>query len=153
MFAIWKTHRARRAAVAAIAPHVASSRRNGIVIDAAWLDPYFIGFLAMLITLCAGRAESTLGTEDLAAVQAGAWEEITGLRGHPVGQEMSFLSAARNSMFELGCDNARAFFQAMQATDQACGIADEQEPDGGLVPLLWEQLFEAYLVDHPVVTR
>ena len=61
--------------------------RLGNIPDTAWHDPYVIGFLGMLITFIATRSTGALDTDDLAAVQAGAWTDITGMPGDLVGEE------------------------------------------------------------------
>src|SRR4029077_9187175 len=87
MFRVLKTQRARRSAVAAISPFVKRSRASREIPDSLWFEPYFVGFMGLLITLMAPRAPS-LDTDDLAAVQSGSWAAITGMRADLIGDEI-----------------------------------------------------------------
>ena len=107
MFGLWKTYRGRRAAAYRIIPLIDGTRlRLGNIPDTAWHDPYVIGFLGMLITFIATRSTGPLDTDDLAAVQAGAWTDITGMPGDLVGEDICFLSASNDNRFIFGCRNA-----------------------------------------------
>jgi hypothetical protein len=76
VFGLWKTYRGRRAAAYRIIPLIDGTRlRLGNIPDTAWHDPYVIGFLGMLITFIATRSTGPLDTDDLAAVQAGAYSD------------------------------------------------------------------------------
>jgi hypothetical protein len=124
MSGLWKTRRARRAAVATIAPLVERSRnhRDGIP-ERIWLDPYMVGFLVMLITLLARREVDTLDSQALGLVQCEAWTEVTGMKSDLIGAEVIHLSAARHKTFELGCADAVAFDLALHGTSIA-GVFD-----------------------------
>jgi hypothetical protein len=153
VFGLWKTYRGRRAAVAQISPLVDGTRlRLGNIPDAAWHDPYVIGFIGMLITSIATYHTGELDTDDLAAVQAGAWADITGMPGDLVGEEMCFLSASNDSRFIFGCRNAESFIRALNAA-----LPQSQQLDEGLTAsppaereirsALWSRYFDAQLME------
>lgn len=111
---MWKRRRARRAAIAALAPLVTDSRRRLHVIpESAWLEPYMLGYLTTLITLLAEREVGRLDTDALGLVQAEAWAKITGQSEHLIGEEVSFHSVMGNRQFREGCMNAELFFRAL----------------------------------------
>jgi len=124
MSGLWKTRRARKAAVATIAPLAERSRNrlNGIP-GRLWLDPYMVGFLVMLITLLAKRKVDALDSQTLGLVQCEAWTEITGMKSDLIGAEVIHLSAAGHKTFELGCRDAVAFDLALHGTSTA-GVFD-----------------------------
>jgi hypothetical protein len=155
MFGLWKAYRGRRAAAAAITPFIDGTRlRLGDIPDSAWHDPYIIGFLGMLITVAATRLVGSFDTDTLAAVQAGAWTDITGMPGDVIGEEICFLGAANDARFLSGCSNAESFFQALDAASRQ----REQVLDTALRPppvvegaghdvgsALWSRYFDAHL--------
>ena len=107
---ISRTRKARRAAVAAIAPIVEGSRhRLGGISDVAWSDPYVVGFLVMLISIVAKLESSKISGDALCLVQCRAWEEITATESDAMAEQLLILSADRNRDFEFGCRNAAAF--------------------------------------------
>jgi hypothetical protein len=124
----------------------------GDIPDTAWHDPYVIGFLGMLITFIATRSIGPLDTNDLAAVQAGAWTDITGMPGDLVGEDICFLSASNDNRFLFGCRNAESFVRALDAA----GRHSEQFDEGAVTALpaerevrsaLWSRYFDAQLVE------
>lgn len=121
---LWNARRGRKAAVATIAPLVTKSRHrlDGIP-ERAWLDPYIVGFMIMLITLAARRAVNISDSQTLGAIQMEAWSAITGQRVSLIGEETLHLSASEHKAFELGCQNAIAFDLALYGTSVA-GVAD-----------------------------
>jgi hypothetical protein len=153
VFGLWKTFRGRRAAVGQIAPLIDGTRlRLGAIPDTAWHDPYVIGFLGILVTFIATRSIGPLDTDDLAAVQAGAWTDITGMPGDLVGEEICFLSASNDSRFMLGCRNAEAFVQALDIADRQSerldeGLAVALPADREVRSTLWSRYFDAQLVE------
>lgn len=113
MLQFLRVRQGRRAAVAAVAPYVEMSRlRLQQIPEGIWLDPYMIGFIAMLITLIAKRAAGPLGMQAMGLVQAEAWADITGLKAD-IGEELCLLSTARDPHFATGCRNAAAFVAAL----------------------------------------
>jgi hypothetical protein len=121
---LWTARRGRRAAVAAISPLVFRSRQrlDGIP-EEAWLDPYIVGFMMMLITLTARRTVNIVDSQTLGAVQTEAWAEITKMRPSAIGEETIHLSATGHEAFGAGCRNAVAFDLALYGTSVA-GVAD-----------------------------
>lgn len=143
---LWNARRGRKAAVAAIAPLVAKShhRLNGIP-ERAWLDPYMVGFMMMLITLTARRAVNIPDSQTLGLVQSEAWAEITETALSPIGEETLHLSAVGHKTFELGCRNAIAFDLALHGTSVA-GVADATVERTGVAPDMddpQEQMYES----------
>lgn len=113
MLGLLRTRRARRRAVAALAPHVEASRcALPALDDSRWLDPFVLGFLAMAVTEVAGRA---LSSDELALVQAGAIAEATGADPGLVGQEIVLRSLAGDAAFAEGCRAADGFARAALA--------------------------------------
>jgi hypothetical protein len=153
VFGLWKAFRGRRAAVGQIVPLIDGTRlRWGAIPDTAWRDPYVIGFLGILITVIATRSIGPLDTDDLAAVQAGAWTDITGMPGDLVGEEICFLSASNDNRFMLGCRNAEAFVQALDIADRQSERLDEGSvaslpADREIRSTLWSRYFDAQLVE------
>jgi hypothetical protein len=152
MLGLWKTYRGRRAAADSIAPLVEASRRRlGGIPDSVWQDPYVIGFLGMLITLIASRNNTSLSSEDLAAVQAGAWADITGRSGDVLGEDICFLAAANDNRFVTGCRDAETFIQSLNVAGPESEELAEREtvsfvPDGSEARLvLWSRYFDARL--------
>ncbi|RIK96750.1 MAG: hypothetical protein DCC74_09565 [Proteobacteria bacterium] len=155
-----RTRRARRAAAAMIVPLVEASRRRlGGIAEAAWSDPYIIGFMAMLITLISRVEVGRLDNDALGAVQVGAWQDITGLSGSTVGEDMLHLGAAHDRNFEAGCRDAVTFGSMLvarsllfagagktwraktwqAATDPSCTPPAARDD----VAAAWEQFFDA----------
>lgn len=152
MFELFKARRGRKAAVATIAPLVERSRHKLTEIpEGAWLDPYMVGFMGMLISLVAIRATGRLGSQAIGIVQGEAWGEITGCRADVIGEEICLLSAADNRLFQQGCLNAGRFLEALEASgdpaslDRAGDIGAPLDQRDALAPVLWEQYFEAYI--------
>jgi hypothetical protein len=153
VFGLWKTYRGRRAAAYQIIPLIDGTRlRLGNIPDTAWHDPYVIGFLGMLITFIATRSTGPLDTDDLAAVQVGAWTDITGMPGDLVGEDICFLSASNDNRFIFGCRNAEAFVRALDAA----GWQDDRLDQGATICLpadrevrsaLWSRYFDAQLIE------
>lgn len=104
-----RSRRARLAAGEAILPLVEKSRlRLGGIPDAAWSDPYIVGFMMMLITIIARMEVGRIDNETICQVQAKAWQDITS-QGNTIGEEVLLLSSAHNQHFEMGCRNAADF--------------------------------------------
>jgi len=149
MFRVFKTERARRSAVAAIRPFVNRSRAKREIPDSLWFDPYFVGFLGMLITLTASWKGRRLDNDDLASVQSKSWAAITGLRSELIGDEICSLSAAHDEHFEMGCRNALAFFQALQSEAAPDLYPDDAEDRGQQArAALWARHFDSYVSEY-----
>lgn len=115
MIGLITVYRARRAAVSVIAPLVESSRERlgQDFMLAAWLRPYIVGFLSMLITLIAREETGRRLSDDmLARTQLDAWRAITGLDDDRIGEDICLLSAAREERFMAGCADAVRFASA-----------------------------------------
>jgi hypothetical protein len=160
MLQFFATRRTRRQAIHDIAPFLDLSRRqlNGIA-DAAFTNPYMIGYLSTLITLCAKRFMPLIGTSGLALVQSEAWARMTGLSGDLLGEETCYLSAARHPEFLDGCRKALSFFQALHgdaceefATEWASisNTGHVASPFERATELrdLWARYFDAHIAKH-----
>jgi hypothetical protein len=153
VFGLWKAYRGRRAAVGEITRLLEGTRlRLGNIPDATWRDPYVIGFLGILITRIVTRSTGPLETDDLAAVQAGAWTDITGMPSNFVGEEICFLSASNDNRFIFGCHNAEAFVRALdtfspQGERPIEGSATSLTADHEFRSTLWSHYFDAQLVE------
>ncbi|MXN66662.1 hypothetical protein GR183_17230 [Stappia sp. GBMRC 2046] len=164
MLELWKARKARKAAVATIAPMVRRSEFQGSrITDHHWLDAYMIGFVMMLISLVARRRVHSIDDDTLGIVQAEAWEEITGLPGNVGGEEACLLSVNGHRDFQRGCLNAIAFMDAMTAGD--AGFAPDPrlpeipgaggEPSGAgserdrQLMELWHEFFEQPVTLEP----
>jgi hypothetical protein len=157
-----RTRKARRAAVAAIAPIVEGSRqRLGGISDVAWSDPYIVGFLVMLISIVARLESGKISGDALCLVQCRAWEEITATESDAMAEQLLILSADRNRDFEFGCRNAAAFSAILFGTEtlhEGIGVgslepwANGVEDDAAMtftqredVALAWTQFFDAHV--------
>lgn len=168
MLELWKARKARKAAVATIAPMVRRSEFQGSrITDRHWLDAYMIGFLMMLISLVARRRVHSIDDDTLGIVQADAWEEITGLPGNVGGEEACLLSVNGHRDFQRGCLNAIAFMDAMTAggdglghSPQVPGIPGAGGEPGGYASAagnerdrqildLWHEFFEQPMTLEP----
>jgi hypothetical protein len=164
LLGLWKARRARKAAVAIIAPFVEQSRRRlKDIPESAWLDPYLVGFMVMFITLVARREVNALDTQALGLVQCGAWGEITGMKSDLIGEETLHLCATGDRDFERGCRDAIAIDLALYRSEVArnsdlgitglqeglgFGIDGESEPEIDDVVLLWQHYFETAITSY-----
>lgn len=156
MWQLLRVRRARQAAVAAINPRVERSRAQlqGIS-DVTWQDPYVIGFLIMLITLIARRAEHRLGEQALGLVQLDAWEAITGTKTSNIGEEVCLLSANGDAAFQDGCVNAQRLFSAIEAEEGVHGAPSRGELDADAEvaarpsAALWNRYFDERIGGMP----
>jgi hypothetical protein len=149
MLRVLKTQRARRRAVTMISPFVKRSRAAREIPDSIWFDPYFVGFISMLITLI-GSQNGRLSNDDLAAVQSRSWAAITGMRAELIGDEICSLSAAHDERFELGCRNALSFFEALQSGEALADLfrGRPDDPEQLKRTALWAQHFDSYVSEY-----
>jgi len=153
-----RVRKARKAAYAVISPMVARSRsRLGAIPDAAWTNPYLVGFIVMLITIIAKMEIGRIEGQALCLVQARSWEDITGIKSDLIGEEVLLLNAERNRDFENGCHNATRFASlliensilGLQNRQFDLGMnADIPWPERDDLCSLWEQMFDAYIGAH-----
>jgi hypothetical protein len=147
MIQFLKARRARKAAIATICPLVDRSRwkLRGIP-EAAWLDPYMIGFMSMLITLVAKEEAHNLGVDALGVVQVEAWKAITNSDIDDIGGEICLLSAGRDSAFQSGCENAALLFQTLKIIDKYGGdvgvVTEASRENNEAAALMWARMFE-----------
>lgn len=157
-----RVRKARKAACSAILPMVARSRRrlDGIP-DAAWSNPYIVGFIVMLITIVTRVEIGKIEGQALCLVQAKAWEDITGLRSDVIGEEILLLSEAGNRDFEAGCRNAmtlgsmlvgHSVLYANRGSDWLNRHLDLRDTDTVGIPgerddvsAVWERFFDAHV--------
>lgn len=110
---LWQVRRGRRLVAATIAPFVEQSRQRLQIPTRAWLEPYVMGFMVMLITDIARRRLDPIDSDTLALIQSETWADITGLTANLVAEETVRLSTLRDPLFESGCRNAITFADAL----------------------------------------
>lgn len=154
MFGLLKVRRARKAAVALISPFVEESQRrfSSQLTEHAWLEPYMVGFMSMLISLVAEYTIGRLDSQSAGLVQLEAWQDVTGFPSHLIGEEICLLSSGNDRKFSYGCLNASRF---MQELTRPMHNHPDQLPPGfrihGLsyditaAMALWSELFDAYI--------
>jgi hypothetical protein len=120
---LWKARRGRRLVAATVSPFVELSRQRLELRAQAWLEPYVIGFMVMLITEIARRRLDPIDSDTLALIQSETWEDITGLTANLVAEETIRLSTIRDPLFESGCRNAIVF------ADTLCRSVPSNHPD------------------------
>jgi hypothetical protein len=159
-----RTRKARSAAVAAISPILDQSRhRLGGVPDAAWSDPYIIGFMIMLISIIARIETGRIAGDSLCKVQRKAWEDITRTNSNMMIEEMMLLDTTHDREFELGCRNAATLGSLLlgnSVRDGGAMLREEHSRDATetqtIEPLAqredvsaaWIQFFETYILTH-----
>jgi hypothetical protein len=160
-----RIRKARKAAVATISPIVERSRhRLGAISDAAWSDPYMIGFMVMLVSIIARVESGRLTRNSMSHVQCKVFEDITSMRSDVMAEELLLLTTSRNRDFELGCRNAVAFGMILLGTpipSEGAGMPREDRRSDLLevefakpfvecedVSAAWEQFFDARLLAY-----
>jgi hypothetical protein len=154
MFGLLRVRRARKAAVALIAPFIEASQSRSMapMTEHAWLDPYMVGFMGMLISLAAEHAAGPLDSQGVGLVQLEAWQDLTGCPSHLIGEEICLLSSANDRRFTYGCLNASRFMDEL--TRPAHSHPDQLPPgvrahgisyDAAAAAALWSELFDAYI--------
>ena len=112
MWDLYRAHRASRAVVRQIGPLIARSRtRLEDIPDQAWLQPYMVGFMGMLISLLARNASPTIGSQATGLVQQDSWARLTGCDACLIGEEMCLLSSQDDPKFAEGCHAALEVFE------------------------------------------
>jgi len=159
MLQLLQARRGKKAAVAFIAPLVAASQRGALtdIPERAWLTPYMVGFMGMLISLVAQRTASSLSSDVLGIVQVEAWQSITGYKQHPIGEDICLLSTDRNHEFEDGCSSARRFLAALDSAGVRVhpdGLSHESQTNGisferVTAQALWADYFDAHMDTCP----
>jgi len=138
-----------------------SRLRLGVIPDAAWSDPYIVGFMMMLITIIARMEVGRIDGETVCHVQARAWRGIT-RQEHPIGEEILLLSSANNQDFEMGCRSAADFAAFLVSRSVLSGGDEEKHEEAGTrgfhdiklsdrcdVLVAWESYFDARLLFDP----
>jgi hypothetical protein len=154
MFGLWKVRRARKAAVALIAPFVeeSQSRFATQLTEHVWLEPYMVGFISMLISLVAERTTGRLDSQSAGLVQLEAWQDVTGFPSHLIGEEICLLSSGNDRRFSYGCLNASRFMEEL--TRPMHSHPDQLPPgfrihglnyDTSAATALWSELFDSYI--------
>ena len=115
MFGFRKAAKARRVAIALIAPLVENSRRRlGGIPEQSWSEPYLLGFMTMLISLIVKvETDGTISDEMLGLAQLEAFSQISGQNGDNIGEQICMLSAGRDALFGAGCENALEYMKAL----------------------------------------
>lgn len=108
----WK---ARRTVVRTISPWIAlTERRRGPIPPDVWRNPYLVGFTSMLITqIILKHTRGGVSGDQLALIQLQAWQQVTGITDHRIGEEILLLSSRGDAEFAKGCLNARRFLNAV----------------------------------------
>jgi hypothetical protein len=162
-----RVRKARRAAVTTISPIVEGSRhRLGAISDAAWSDPYVIGFLVMLISIIARVESGRITQNSMSLVQCKAWEDITSMTSDVMAEELLLLSTSHNREFELGCRDAATFSSILLGNpilSEGGGMPREDRPHEPPVmdrdepfarreevSVAWAQFFDARISAHDV---
>lgn len=160
MLGLIKTRRGRKAAISLIAPFVEASRsRLSDLTEEAWLSPYIVGFMTMLISLIAERATGGLTSQSAGLVQLEAWQRVTGCNNNNIGEEICLLSSGNDPFFQEGCINAARFLAAITrgASDDPHlprGYADHGiDYDPAVATLLWAEYFDARVNTNFVLSR
>jgi hypothetical protein len=143
----WRIHPARRRAIALVRPFVERTRLARKIPNSVWLDPYFVGFIGMLVTLAAARNPTVLHNDELAAVQSSAWAAITGMQREMIGDELCSLSADHDPRFEQGCINAANFLSVTQTTAPEPPLGAQHSIEERPADALWERYFIEALDD------
>ncbi|HML93097.1 hypothetical protein [Methyloceanibacter sp.] len=154
MFGLLKVRRARKVAVALISPFVEESqtRFSSQLTEHAWLDPYMVGFMSMLISLAAEYTAGRLDSESAGLVQLEAWQEVTGFPSHLIGEEICLLSSGQDRKFRHGCLNASRFMEEL--TRPVHSHPDQLPPgyrthglnyDRSAAMALWSELFDGHI--------
>ncbi|ODR97176.1 hypothetical protein AUC70_12985 [Methyloceanibacter stevinii] len=154
MFGLLKVRRARKATVALISPFVEESQRrfSSTLTEQAWLDPYMVGFMSMLISLAAEYTTGRLDSQSAGLVQLEAWQDVTGFPSHLIGEEICLLSSGHDRKFSHGCLNASRFMEEL--TRPASTHPDHLPPgsrvhglnyDRSAAMALWSDLFDGHI--------
>lgn len=155
MLHLWKSRQGRRAATTLIDGFLQKSRRKlGSISEAAWHDPYILGFMTMLASLVAREAAGTLNSDALGLVQAETMAELSGRSADVLGEEILGLSMQEDPDFVSGCRDACLFHAALQSGDAisepmeaAEGTSWLEDPTGPSrnADELWVRIFEERL--------
>lgn len=154
MFGLLRVRRARKAAVALITPFVEESQRrlSSKLTEQAWLDPYMVGFMGMLISLVAEYTTGRLDSQSAGLVQLEAWQDMTGFPSHLIGEEICLLSSGSDRKFGQGCLNASRFMEEL--TRPGHSHPDNLPPgfrvhglnyDHSAAMALWLDLFDGHI--------
>lgn len=150
MIQFFRAWRARNAAVEVIESWLTKSRRRlGGIPESAWLDPYIVGFLTMLISLIATHSVGGLRSQTVGNVQAEAWRRLTGCSSELIGERICLLSVSEDKHFLLGCQRADQFFRSLGAALKATGgqgspFLGAEGLVGSEPPSVSEQLWREY---------
>jgi hypothetical protein len=130
-----------------IAPLLVQSRQRVAFSGEVWLEPYLIGFMAMLIAYIATRRVASIDSDTLALIQAEVWHEITDHDESVLAEELIRLSLGQDQMFEAGCRNGASFGQALCAHKSFHSGLDGGEADD-VVTVLWQDVFDQYVKNN-----
>ena len=145
-----RLQRTGKLVVATLAPLIEHSQQHlAIIPAAAWLDPYMLGFMAMLITALARTERRSLSDSDLCFIQAQAWSEPTDMSADLFGREVLLLAEADDPEFFRGCGDAEGVAQALIRRSVLLQL-DALDADAN--PHLWEQTFDARLASLAAAT-
>lgn len=138
-----RTRRAGKLVVAALGPLILrSSRRFHGIPSRAWLDPYILGFMAMLITALARTEHPTLSDADLCVLQASTWSELTEMDAELFGAEVVLLAESHDSQFLSGCCDAENVIAAISIAKASQQVDTPDSEAWAAVARTWEMTFD-----------
>jgi hypothetical protein len=148
-----RTRKTSKVVVALLTPLIQGSRlRLTAFPENAWLDPYLLGFMAMLITMLARAEQRRLSDSELCAVQAKAWGELTDMNADLFGEEVTLLAETRDDRFLSGCRDAENVVALLPVTGLTrqnemfdFEINTQIEPFGSATKI-WELTFDHRMV-------
>jgi hypothetical protein len=141
---LWRTRRARSAAIATLRPFEASLHQAGAENPQAFDSAYLIGFLIAAVSGVARNASPALSSEGIGAVQLDVCAGLTGLPQAVLAERMVSLSLGADSEFVRGCSDAADFTAAVTAAAADGGDAGSPSPAAQQAQALWERFLERW---------
>jgi len=137
-----RLQRTGKLVVAALTPLIQDSQQRLHVIPAiAWLDPYMLGFMAMLITALARAQQRSLSEADLCFIQAQAWSDLTGMSADLFGREALLLAESSDQEFLRGCNDAEIVAPLLLRRSLVQQLS-AQDDDADAYASAWETTFD-----------
>jgi len=110
-----RSRHARRQAHRVLAPCVRGSRaRLGQIPDLIWFHPYVVGFLVSNVTVIAlDASRRRLSDDALGRVQTQCWQDLSGLRGCDIGDDITLYSLGSSPEFAAGVEASFRYLAAL----------------------------------------